>query len=45
MQYILDNFDPKCPERNFLWTTDYKVELPVRVKKEGAGGTIPYTFS
>jgi len=34
---ILNNFDSTCPERNFLWTTDYRVELPVRIKKSGPG--------
>lgn len=37
MQYIMNNFDPNVPERNFLWTSDYRVELPVRVKKSGKG--------
>jgi long-chain-fatty-acid--CoA ligase ACSBG len=37
MQYILDHFDPSQPERNFLWTTDYRVELPLRIKKTGKG--------
>ncbi len=25
LEYVLNNFDEKCPERNFLWTSDYKV--------------------
>ncbi len=37
MEHILKNFDPNVPARNFLWTTDYRVELPVRVKKSGRG--------
>lgn len=37
LSYILKNFDATCPDRNFLWTTDYKTELPVRVKKSGPG--------
>lgn len=44
LAHILNNFDPNCPERNFLWTVDYKVELPVRVKKVGPGSEKPYTF-
>lgn len=44
LSYILNNFDPNCPQRNFLWTVDYKVELPVRVKKVGPGSEKPYTF-
>ena len=43
MDYILQNFDPTAPERNFLWTSDYKVELPVRVKKSGSGSEPPQT--
>lgn len=26
------------------WTTDYTVELPVRVKKSGAGSETPFTL-
>lgn len=37
LEHILNNYDSTAPERNFLWTTDYKVELPVRVKKQGKG--------
>ena len=37
LEHILNNFDPNVPARNFLWTTDYRVELPVRVKKSGKG--------
>lgn len=37
LEYIINNFDPQVPDKNFLWTTDYKVELPVRVKKTGKG--------
>lgn len=44
MEYILKHFDPQRPERNFLWTTDYRVELPVRVKKDGPGSEKPYTL-
>lgn len=25
LEYILSHFDPSVPERNFLWTTDYRV--------------------
>jgi long-chain-fatty-acid--CoA ligase ACSBG len=44
LEYILNNFDQQIPERNFLWTVDYHVELPVRVKKSGHGSEIPYTI-
>ena len=43
--YILKNFDPQVPDRNFLWTTDYRVELPVKVKKSGKGSEQPSTFT
>lgn len=29
--------DPQEPSRHLLWTTDYTVELPIYVKKYGAG--------
>jgi long-chain-fatty-acid--CoA ligase ACSBG len=44
LEYILNHFDPKAPEKNFLWTADYRVELPVRVKKSGPGSEKPYTL-
>jgi long-chain-fatty-acid--CoA ligase ACSBG len=44
LEFILANFDPQVPDRNFLWTTDYRVELPVRVKKSGPGSEVPYTL-
>jgi len=44
LEYIINNFDPQVPDRNFLWTTDYRVELPVRVKKTGPGSEKPYTL-
>jgi hypothetical protein len=25
LSYILNNFDQSCPERNFLWTSDYRI--------------------
>lgn len=45
LQYIINNFDPNTPEKNFLWTTDYKVELPLRIKKSGKGSEKPFTIS
>lgn len=45
LDHILQNFDPSVPERNFLWTSDYKVELPVRIKKSGRGSEPPVTFT
>lgn len=45
LDYILKNFNTENPQKNFLWTTDYRVELPVRVKKSGIGSETPYTFN
>ncbi len=44
LENIIKNLDKQCPERNFLWCTDYKTELPVRVKKTGPGSEKPYTI-
>lgn len=44
LENIIKNYDPENPGRNFLWTSDYKTELPVRVKKQGPGSEKPYTF-
>lgn len=45
LNFILNNFDAACPDRNFLWTTDYRTELPIRIKKSGPGSEKPYTFN
>jgi long-chain-fatty-acid--CoA ligase ACSBG len=45
LEYILKNYDPEVPDRNFLWTSDFRVELPVRVKKTGLGSEKPYTVT
>lgn len=42
---IIQSFDPACPERNFLWTTDFRRELPIRIKKSGPGSELPLTFN
>ncbi len=34
---ILTKYDPKVPGRHMTWTTDYNVELPIRMKKSGPG--------
>ena len=44
LEYLLSHHDPKTPDRNFFWTTDYRVELPVRVKKAGPGSEKPRTL-
>jgi long-chain-fatty-acid--CoA ligase ACSBG len=38
---MLKNFDSMDPSKNVIWTTDYQVELPVRVKKHGPGSEKP----
>lgn len=44
LEYIMKNFDPKCPQKNFNWVADYRVELPVKVKKTGLAARQPETF-
>ena len=41
---IRKNFDPKCPRKNIIWTTDYSTELPIVVKKTGPGSETPFTL-
>lgn len=36
--------DPAKPNKNILWTNDYTVELPIRVKREGPGSEAPFTL-
>lgn len=31
MHALTQNYDPSCPERNVIWTTDPRVELPILV--------------
>jgi len=44
LEYIINNYNPQIPQKNFLWTDDYRVELPVRVKKSGPGSELPFTL-
>lgn len=44
MKHILSVFDPKDPNKNILWTTNYRMELPLRVRKSGAGSEVPITL-
>ncbi|CAD8081672.1 unnamed protein product [Paramecium primaurelia] len=44
MKHILQTFDPKDPHKNILWTTNYKMELPLRIRKSGSGSEIPITL-
>ena len=30
-------FDPKEPNKNIVWTTDNRIELPILVRNEGSG--------
>jgi len=30
-------YDPKDPQKNFNWTNDYTIEMPIRIKKSGDG--------
>lgn len=41
---LAKNYDPTVPERNVLWTTDPRVELPILVGKTGAAALPPMTF-
>ena len=36
-------WDPKIPLKNYEWTTDYTLELPIKLKKSGPG-TIIFLF-
>lgn len=38
------NSDPKDPDKNLIWTTDAKVELPIIMKKFGQGSETPLTM-
>ena len=31
------NYDPANPQKNFEWTTDFSVELPIKLKRSGSG--------
>lgn len=35
-------YDPRNPNKNLLFTTDYDVELPIVMKKSGAGNSLPH---
>lgn len=44
MKEILNLYDPKDPHKNVYWTTNYRLEMPIRVKREGAGSETPITI-
>ncbi|CAD8089571.1 unnamed protein product [Paramecium sonneborni] len=44
MRQLLKEFDIKDPLKNVQWTTNYRMELPIRVKKSGPGSEIPITL-
>ena len=37
LKRLTESWDPKNPLKNFNWTTDYTLELPIRLKKTGPG--------
>ena len=37
LSHLASNFDPRSPSKHVLWTTDYTVELPISIKREGPG--------
>lgn len=37
-------YDSKDPLKNVLWTTNYRLELPIRVRKSGPGSEAPITL-
>ena len=37
LKRLTRTWDPKNPQKNFNWTTDYTLELPIRLKKTGPG--------
>ena len=45
MKHILSVFDPKDPDKNTIWTTNYRMELPLRIRKSGGGSEIPITLT
>ena len=45
MKHILKAFDPMDPLKNIIWTTNYRMELPLRIRKSGAGSEIPITLA
>jgi len=34
---LASRFDPNEPLRHIVWTTDYTMELPISMKREGPG--------
>lgn len=37
LRRLTQTLDPQNPQKNFNWTTDYTLELPIRLKKNGPG--------
>lgn len=37
-------FDPTNPQKNIEWTTDFTLELPIKVKKKGLGIFLFYFY-
>lgn len=41
LKQLAANFDPLEPMKNVNWTTNYHLELPIRMKKSGPGSEDP----
>lgn len=37
LKRLTQSWDSKNPQKNFNWTTDYTLEMPIRLKKTGPG--------
>ena len=37
-------YDPENGGRDVIWTTDYNLELPIKMKKVGPGSETPTTL-
>ncbi|EGR28339.1 hypothetical protein IMG5_177990 [Ichthyophthirius multifiliis] len=44
LQRIGQVYDKNDPQKNINWTTDYTLEMPIRMKKKGPGSEIPQTL-
>lgn len=44
LQKLAEVYDPKDPLKNINWTVDYKMELPIRMKREGPAADPPRTL-
>ena len=44
LKIIKKLWDPKDPLKNFNWTTNFTLELPILLKKSGPGSETPFTL-